>query len=130
MPPKGKGKGKGSNEPSSSKPKTKGKSSPFTDEECLHCHKKGHWFRRRRRRRRRRRSETSTLVINGIEIIFAISSSDSYVFDIRSMIHTCKLLQGLSLTRRFVKGKLDDRVANGAKVATIAVDTYHLPLPS
>jgi hypothetical protein len=46
------------------------------------------------------------------------------------MIHTCKSLQGLSLTRRFVKGELDVRVSNGAKVAAIAVDTFHLLLPS
>jgi hypothetical protein len=42
MPPKGKGKEKVSDEPSSSKPMTKGKSSPCPDEECFHCHKKGH----------------------------------------------------------------------------------------
>jgi hypothetical protein len=46
------------------------------------------------------------------------------------MIHTCKSLQGLSLTRRFAKGELDVRVSNGAKVAGIAVSTFHLPLPS
>jgi hypothetical protein len=45
MPPKGKDKEKDSNEPSSSKPKTKGKSGPSPDEECFHCHKKGHWFK-------------------------------------------------------------------------------------
>jgi hypothetical protein len=45
------------------------------------------------------------------------------------MIHTCKSLQGLSLTRRFTKGELNVRVSNGAKVAAIAVDTFHLPLP-
>jgi hypothetical protein len=41
-PPKGKGKEKVSNEPSSSKPKTKGKPNPSPNEECFHCHKKGH----------------------------------------------------------------------------------------
>jgi hypothetical protein len=46
------------------------------------------------------------------------------------MIHTCKSLQGLSLTRRFAKGELDVYVCNGAKVAAIAVDTFHLLLPS
>jgi hypothetical protein len=46
------------------------------------------------------------------------------------MIHTCKSLQGLSLTRRFAKGELDVHVSNGAKVAAIAVGTFHLPLPS
>jgi hypothetical protein len=44
-PPKGKGKEKVSDEPSSSKPKTKGKLASSPDEECFHCHKKGHWFR-------------------------------------------------------------------------------------
>jgi hypothetical protein len=34
------------------------------------------------------------------------------------------------LTRRFAKGELDVRVGNGAKVAAIAVSTFHLPLPS
>jgi hypothetical protein len=46
------------------------------------------------------------------------------------MIHTSKSLQGLSQTRRFAKRELDVHVGNGAKVATIAVDTFHLPLPS
>jgi hypothetical protein len=46
------------------------------------------------------------------------------------MIHTCKSLQGLSLTRRFTKGELDVHVGNRAKVAAIAVGTFHLPLPS
>jgi hypothetical protein len=42
MPAKGKVKEKVSDEPSSSKPKTKGKSGPSLDEDCFHCHKKGH----------------------------------------------------------------------------------------
>jgi hypothetical protein len=46
------------------------------------------------------------------------------------MIHTCKSLQGLSLTRRFTKGVFDVRVGNGAKIAAITVSTIHLPLPS
>jgi hypothetical protein len=45
------------------------------------------------------------------------------------MIHTYKSFQGLSLTRRFVKGELDVRVGNGTKVATIAVGTFHLHCP-
>jgi hypothetical protein len=46
------------------------------------------------------------------------------------MIHTCKSLQGLSLTRRFANGELDVCVGIGAKVAAITVSTFHLPLPS
>jgi hypothetical protein len=75
-------------------------------------------------------SNTSASGINVIEIIIAVSSSDSWVFDTRSMIHTCKSLQGLSLTRGFAKGELDVHVGNGAKVAAIAVGTFHLSLPS
>jgi hypothetical protein len=62
-------------------------------------------------------SETSASGINVIEINIVVSSSDSWVFDTRSMIHTCKSLQSLNLTRRFAMGELDVRVANGAKVA-------------
>jgi hypothetical protein len=40
------------------------------------------------------------------------------------------LLQGLSQTRRFVKDELDVCVGNGAKVAAIAIGTYHMTLPS
>jgi hypothetical protein len=42
MHPKSKVKLKVFNAPSSSKPKTKGKSGPSPDEECFHCHRKGH----------------------------------------------------------------------------------------
>jgi hypothetical protein len=124
--------GKVSDVPSSSKPKTKGKPGPSLDEECFHCHRKGHWFRNCKKylEEQKKGSETSASVINVIEINIAVSSSDSWVFDIGSMIHTCKSLQGLSLTRRFAKGGLDIHVDNGAKVVAIAVSTFHLPLPS
>jgi hypothetical protein len=129
MPPKGKGKKKVSDEPSSSKPKTKGKSGPSPDEECFHYHKKGHWFRNYKKYLEEG-SETSASGINVIEINIAVSSSDSWVFDIGLMIHTCKSLQGLSLTRRFAKSELDVRVSNGVNITTIAVGTFHLSLPS
>jgi hypothetical protein len=80
--------------------------------------------------KRKKESETSTSGIIVIEINIAVSSSDSWEFDTRSMIQTCKSLLGLSLTRRFAKGKLDVHVGNGAKIAAIVVDTYHLALPS
>jgi hypothetical protein len=131
-PPKGKGKEKIFDVPSSSKPKTKGKFGPSTNEECFHCHKKGHWFRNGKKyleEQKKKGSETSASGINIIEINIAVSSSDSWVFDTRSMIHTCKSLQRLSLIRRFAKDELDVCVNNGAKVVAIAVITFHLPLP-
>jgi hypothetical protein len=78
-------------------------------------------------------SETSTSginIINITEINIDIASSESWVFDTSSMIHTCKSLQGLQRTRRFARGELDVRVGNGAKVAVMAVGTYHFSLPS
>jgi hypothetical protein len=131
--PKGKGKEKVFDEPSSSKAKIKGKSGPSPDKECFHCHQKEHWFRNCKKyleEQKKKGSETSASGVNIIEINIAVSSSDSWVFDTGLMIHTCKLLQGLSLTRRFAKGELDVHVDNGAKVAAIAVGTFHQPLPS
>jgi hypothetical protein len=133
MTPMGKGKEKVFDEPSGSKPKTKGKFGPSPDEKCFHCHKKGHWFRNYKKyleeQKNKNGSETFTSGINVIETNIAVSSSDSWIFDTRSMIHTSKSLQGLSLTRRFTKGELDVCVGNGANVAVIVVDTYHLPFP-
>jgi hypothetical protein len=95
-PPKGKGKEKVSDEPSSSKPKIKGKSGPSSDEECFHYHKKGHWFKNCKKyleeQKKKKGSETPASGINVIEINIALSSSDSWVFHIGSMIHTCKSL--------------------------------------
>jgi hypothetical protein len=80
--------------------------------------------------KKKKGNETFASGINVIEINIAISSSDSWIFDSGSMIHTCKSLQGLSQTRRFAKSELDVCVSNGAKVVAIAVDTFHPPLPS
>jgi hypothetical protein len=94
-PPMGKGKKKVSNEPSTSKPKTKSKSDSSPDEECFHYHKKGHWFRNCKnylgeQKKKKNGSKTFASGINVIEINIAVSSSDSWLFDTRLMIHTCK----------------------------------------
>jgi hypothetical protein len=86
--------------------------------------------KKKKKKKKKKGSKTSASSINAIEINIAVSSSDSWVFDTGLMIHTCKSLQELSLTKRFTKGELDVRVDNGAKVAAIAIGTLHLPLPS
>jgi hypothetical protein len=95
-PPKGKGKKKVSDEPSSSKPKTKGKSAPSPDEKCFHYHKKGHWFRNYKKyleeQKKKTGSKTFASGINVIEINIVVFSSNSWVFDTESMIHTWKSL--------------------------------------
>jgi hypothetical protein len=95
-PPKGKGKKKVSDEPSSSKPKTKGKFAPSPDEKCFHYHKKGHWFRNYKKyleeQKKKTGSKTFASGINVIEINIVVFSSNSWVFDTESMIHTWKSL--------------------------------------
>ena len=68
------------------------------------------------------------MCIHVIEINLAISFSESWVFDIRSMIHTCKSLQGLKRTRIFATNELNMCVGNRAKVVALAIDTYQVPL--
>ena len=95
-PPKGKAKGKVPNEPSSSKQKPKVKSGPIADDECFHCNAKGHWSRNCKKYLEDKKKKGGSTSASGIyltEINIAISSSDSWVFDTSSMIHTCKSLQ-------------------------------------
>jgi hypothetical protein len=102
MPPKGKSKEDISDKPWSSNPKTNGKAGPSPNEECFHCHQKRHWFinyKKYLEEQKKKGSEVSTLGMKVIEINITVSSSDSCIFDTRSMIHTCKSLHGLSLTR-------------------------------
>jgi hypothetical protein len=119
-PPKGKAKGRVPNAPSSSKQKPKAKSGPTSNDECFHCHAKGHWSRNCKKYledlKKKKGSETSASGINIIEINIAISSSESWVFDTGSMIHIYKSLQELQRTRRFARGELDVRVGNGARL--------------
>jgi len=81
-------------------------------------------------KKKQKGSEASASGINVIEINLATSSSESWVFDTGLMIHTCKSLQGLKQTRSFARDELDVCVSNRAKVAVLAVGTYHLSLPS
>ncbi|KAJ1256028.1 hypothetical protein BS78_K102000 [Paspalum vaginatum] len=133
---KRKGKGKGKAKDRIQKPKTdaKPKVSPSPSDKCFHYGYNGHWSRNCQKyleeKKKKKGSETSTSGINVIKINLATSSSESWVFDTGSMIHTCKSLLGLKQTRSFAKGELDVRVGNGAKVAVLAVSTYHLSLPS
>jgi hypothetical protein len=84
-PPNSKGKGReksSSSESSGSKlkPAPKAKSIPTSEDECFHCHEKGHWSRNCKKyldEKKKKGSETSTSGINVIEINIALSSSES-----------------------------------------------------
>ena len=59
-----------------------------------------------------------------------MSTSTSWVLDTGCGSHICINVQGLRGSRTLAKGEIDLRVGNGAKVAALAVGTYHLSLPT
>ena len=77
---------------------------------------------------KKKRSETSTSGIYIIEVNLSISAS--WVLDTGCASHICTNVQALRNSRASTKGEMDLRVGNGARVAAIAVGTYHLSLPS
>ena len=50
--------------------------------------------------------------------------------DIGCGSHICVNVQGLRSSRLLAKSEVDQRVGNGQQVATLAVRTYDLALPS
>ena len=59
-----------------------------------------------------------------------MSTYTSWVLDTECGSHICVNVQGLRSSRSLAKGKVDLRVGNGARVATLAVGVYDLTLPS
>jgi hypothetical protein len=78
------------------KPAPKAKSGSTSEDEFFHYHEREHWSRNCKKyleeEKKKKGSETSTSGINVIEMNIALSSSESWVFDTGSMIHTCKSL--------------------------------------
>ncbi|KAJ1275292.1 hypothetical protein BS78_05G125000 [Paspalum vaginatum] len=131
---KGKDKGKGKTEDRIQKPKPDAtpKAGPSPSNKCFLWGDSGHWSRNCQKyleEKKKKESETSASDINVTEINHATYSSESWVFDTGSMVHTCKSLQGPKQTRSFARGELDVCVGNGAMVVVLAISTYHLSLP-
>ena len=59
-----------------------------------------------------------------------LSTLVSWVLDTGCGSHICVNVQGLKNSRSLAKGKVDLRVGNGVRVATLTVGTYYLSLPS
>ena len=92
---KAKAKGKVPDEASKSKSDAKTKLGPSPVDECYHCKGRGHWSRNCKKYledKKKKGGSTSTSGIYLTKINIAISSSDSWVFNTGSMIHTCKSL--------------------------------------
>ena len=78
--------------------------------------------------RKKKGSETTTSGIYVIQV--NLSTSTSWVLDTGCGSHICVNVQGLKQSRKLAKGEVDLRVANGARVAALAVGNFELTLPT
>ena len=127
---KGKGnkakKGKGQSKPLAKKPKLP------KEGVCFFCNEQGHWKRNCKlylEDLKKKKSRKATILgIYVIEVNPPTSASLVLVTGCGS--HICVNVQGLRSSRSLVKGEVDLRVGNGARVAALAVGVYDLTLPS
>ena len=115
------------------KPKTKQpKAKEPKEGQCFFYNEPSHWKRNcklyLKDLKKKMGSETTTSGIYVIEI--NLSTFVSWVLDTGCGSHICVNVQGLKNSRSLVKGEVDLRVGNGARVAALAVGTYYLSLPS
>lgn len=138
---KGKWKGKkriGSKTDAPSKPtskkalKPKGGVAKPAKGDCHYCKKPGHWKRNCPAYLEDLKKMKSVQIADqGIYVIEVnLSTSTSWVLDTGCGSHICINVQELQRSRTLAKGEIDLRVGNGARVAALAVGTYHLSLPS
>ena len=92
----------------------------------------GHWKRNCKLYledlKKKKGSKTTSSGIYVIEV--NLSTSVSWVLDTGCRSHICVNVQGLKNSRSLAKGEVGLRVGNGERVATLAVGTYYLSLPS
>ena len=99
---------------------------------CFHGNVKGHWRRNylayltsvKSRKNDGPFEGTSDILI--IETNLTISSSSSQVLDFGSNAHLYISMQGLKEVRGLREGKITLWVDNGARVAAVAIEIYHL----
>ena len=136
---KGKWKGKkkmGSNSNANPKPgptkALKPKGGVQKEGDCHYCKKPGHWKRNcHAYLEDLKKKKAAAASDSGIYVIEVnLSTSTSWVLDTGCGSHICMNVQELQGSRTLAKGEVDLRVGNGAKVAAIAVGTYHLSLPT
>src|SRR4051794_36310104 len=115
----------------------KQKAGPVEDTECFFCHEHGHWKRNcskylasLKKNGSKSTSNSGTLVVNVVDIFLDDSYVNSWVFDTGSVAHICNSMQGLIRTREVLKGEVDFRVGNKARVAALFAGVMQLHLPS
>ncbi|KAK9689917.1 hypothetical protein RND81_09G090700 [Saponaria officinalis] len=102
-------------------PKGGGKAKATDANTCLYCRDSGHWKRDcpEYQEDLKNGNVASTSGMYMIEIHFADSAS--WVLDTGCSSHICTNVQGLKRSRKLIKGDVDLRVGNGARVAALAL---------
>src|SRR5664279_3165236 len=103
---------------------------------CYYCKEDGHWKRNctkylaDKAKGGSTTSDSGTIVVNVIYIYLSGSTSSTWVYDTRSIVHICNSMQGLANSRSMGKDEVDIRVGNRARVAALRVGVMELRLPS
>ena len=100
---------------------------------CFHCGQDDHWKRNcKAYKESKKQVACDALTPSGIYVIEVntISYGNLWVLDTGCGSHICTGMQGLRDNKKLTKGESDLRVGNGARVATVAIGTYVLNLPS
>ena len=101
---------------------------------CFHCGGTGHWKRNCKaflESLKKEHGDASSSGINVVEINASTAiDNQTWVLDTGCGSHLVSSMQGLRSSRKVEKRDVDLRVANGARVAALAIGLYHLFLPS
>ena len=94
----------------------------------FHCNSDGHWKQNcptylATLKNKKKGPSRGMLVIKSN---LTVSSASSWVLDSGSSAHLCTSMQGLKDSRRLRDGDMILCIKNGARVAAVVVETYHL----
>ena len=79
-----------------------------------------------------KKKSSDALCTSGMFVIEVniVSLDNIWLLDTGYGSHICTNMQGLRNSRKLSRGEFDKHVGNGARVATLAIGTYVLTLPS